>query len=203
MTPGTRLLVNTQGERYRFDPGSLSLELMLTGGPGPYERYEIAHAPADLAEWFTGSRLALTAPLAGEDVQLRPAEFTALKELRDALYRVAPALAHGEPPSEDDLALLNDATAETPRPRIDPATRRLAWAPPITGEQLLGAVARDAIELVAGERAGRVRECSAHDCHLLFFDTSRSGNRRWCSMERCGNRAKIRAYRARAETTAQ
>lgn len=191
--------MSAQGERYRFDPGSLSLELMLTGGPGPYQRYEIAHAPADLAEWFTGSRLALTAPLT--DVRIRPAELTALKELRNALYQVVPALAHGEPPSAEALASLNDATEASPRPVIDPETRRLAWAPPITGRQLLGAVARDAIELVSGRRSGRVRECSADDCQLLFFDTSRSGNRRWCSMERCGNRAKIRAYRARAETS--
>ncbi len=190
--------MNAQGERYRFDPGSLSLELLLTGGPGPYERYEIAHTPADLAEWFTGSRLALTAPLT--DVQIRPAELAALKELRGALYRVAPALAHGEAQSSDDVVLLNDATAATPRPILAPETRRLAWAPPVTGKQLLGAVARDAIGLIAGERSGRVRECSASDCYLLFFDTSRSGNRRWCSMERCGNRAKIRAYRARTET---
>ncbi|MFI7121444.1 CGNR zinc finger domain-containing protein [Amycolatopsis sp. NPDC049868] len=198
MTPGTRLLVNAQGERYRFDPGSLSLELMLTGGPGPYERYEIAHTPSALADWFTGSRLALTAPLT--DVRIRPAELTALKRLRDTLYRVAPALARGEEPSDDDLAVLNSATEATPRPLVDLETRRLAWAPPVTGKQLLGAVARDAIGLVAGERSGRVRACSASDCHLLFFDTSRSGNRRWCSMERCGNRAKIRAYRARTET---
>ncbi|MFE6610803.1 CGNR zinc finger domain-containing protein [Amycolatopsis sp. NPDC057786] len=198
MTPGTRLLVNAQGERYRFDPGSLSLELMLTGGPGPYERYEIAHTPSALADWFTGSRLALTAPLT--DVRIRPADLTALKELRDTLYRVAPALARGETPSDDDVALLNSGTAETPRPLVDLKTRQLTWAPPVTGKQLLGAVARDAIGLVAGERSGRVRECSADDCYLLFFDTSRSGNRRWCSMERCGNRAKIRAYRARTET---
>ncbi|HET6289475.1 MAG TPA: CGNR zinc finger domain-containing protein [Amycolatopsis sp.] len=198
MSPGTRVLVSAQGERYRFDPGSLSLELMLTGGPGPYERYEIAHTPSDLAEWFTGSRLALTAPLT--DVRIKSAELAALKELRATLHRVAPALARGETPSDEDLALLNGATEATPRPLVDPRTRRLAWAPPVTGNQLLGAVARDAIGLVAGERSGRVRECSANDCTLLFFDTSRSGNRRWCSMERCGNRAKIRAYRARTET---
>jgi predicted RNA-binding Zn ribbon-like protein len=200
MTPGTRLLVNAQGERYRFDPGSLSLELLLTGGPGPYERYEIAHTPADLAEWFTGSRLALTAPLTTGDIHLRLSELVALKELRNTLFRIAPAVARGEEPAAEDLAALNEGTALTPRPRIDPETRTLAWVPPITGKQLLGAVARDAIELIAGERAGRVRECSAHDCYLLFFDTSRSGNRRWCSMERCGNRAKIRAYRARTES---
>jgi hypothetical protein len=34
-------------------------------------------------------------------------------------------------------------------------------------------------------------------CSLLFVDTSRSGRRRWCSMERCGNRAKVAAHRRR------
>ncbi len=192
--------MNAQGERYRFDAGTLSLELLLTGGPAPYDRYEIAHTPADLAEWFTGSRLVLTAPLTSGDIQIRPSELVSLKELRNALFRVAPAVARGETPAADDLAVLNEGTALTPRPRIDPETRTVRWTTPVTGKQLLGAVARDAIEVIAGGRAGRVRECSADDCYLLFFDTSRSGNRKWCSMERCGNRAKIKAFRARNET---
>ncbi|MDI5982688.1 CGNR zinc finger domain-containing protein, partial [Amycolatopsis magusensis] len=29
------------------------------------------------------------------------------------------------------------------------------------------------------------------------LDTSRPGNRRWCSMQRCGNRNKVKAYRER------
>jgi hypothetical protein len=32
---------------------------------------------------------------------------------------------------------------------------------------------------------------------VLYLDTTRSGTRRWCSMRRCGNRAKVRAHRAR------
>ena len=34
----------------------------------------------------------------------------------------------------------------------------------------------------------------------LFHDVSRSGARRWCSMQRCGNRHKVRQHRARAGT---
>ena len=45
---------------------------------------------------------------------------------------------------------------------------------------------------------GRIRECSADDCRLVYLDTSRSGTRRWCSMQRCGNRAKVRTFRAKA-----
>ncbi|MFE7130281.1 CGNR zinc finger domain-containing protein [Streptomyces sp. NPDC057638] len=53
--------------------------------------------------------------------------------------------------------------------------------------------------VLTGPHAHRVRVCAAHDCQLLFADTSRPGRRRWCSMERCGNREKVRAHRARPE----
>jgi predicted RNA-binding Zn ribbon-like protein len=43
----------------------------------------------------------------------------------------------------------------------------------------------------------RYRICPADDCLEAFLDDSRSGNRRWCSMELCGNRAKVRAFRDR------
>jgi predicted RNA-binding Zn ribbon-like protein len=36
----------------------------------------------------------------------------------------------------------------------------------------------------------------------VFRDESRTANRRWCSMQRCGNRAKVRAHRARQAATA-
>jgi predicted RNA-binding Zn ribbon-like protein len=61
----------------------------------------------------------------------------------------------------------------------------------------LSTVARDAIDLLTGPRADRVKECEHPDCSLLFLDDSQSGNRRWCSMERCGNLAKISGYRTR------
>ena len=46
----------------------------------------------------------------------------------------------------------------------------------------------------------RVRQCPIESggCGWLFLDTSRSGNRRWCDMRTCGNRAKARAHYSRA-----
>lgn len=45
--------------------------------------------------------------------------------------------------------------------------------------------------------AGRIRRCEGHGCVLWFLDTTRSGSRRWCSMQSCGNRSKVRRHRAR------
>jgi predicted RNA-binding Zn ribbon-like protein len=43
-----------------------------------------------------------------------------------------------------------------------------------------------------------VRRCSNPACPLLFLDTSKSGRRRWCSMQTCGNRAKVAAHYQRS-----
>jgi predicted RNA-binding Zn ribbon-like protein len=48
------------------------------------------------------------------------------------------------------------------------------------------------------ERPDRVRHCAHPACVLWFYDISRNGTRRWCSMETCGNRAKAGRHYARA-----
>lgn len=63
--------------------------------------------------------------------------------------------------------------------------------------QAFSSMAREAVELFDVDNAERIRTCAADDCDLVFFDASRSNNRRWCSMQRCGNRAKVRGHRAR------
>ncbi|MGW2200325.1 CGNR zinc finger domain-containing protein, partial [Streptosporangium sp. NPDC001682] len=71
------------------------------------------------------------------------------------------------------------------------------WASPVRATQALSTLAREMIELLSGPLSGRIRECASDDCPLVFVDSSRPGARRWCAMERCGNRHKLRALRAR------
>ncbi len=39
-----------------------------------------------------------------------------------------------------------------------------------------------------------IRVCENPDCVLVFYDTSKSRHRRWCSMKTCGNRAKAAKF---------
>lgn len=39
--------------------------------------------------------------------------------------------------------------------------------------------------------------CAAEDCRSVFYDRSKNRSGRWCSMDVCGNRAKVRAWRER------
>ena len=43
----------------------------------------------------------------------------------------------------------------------------------------------------------RLRSCAAPDCRWVFYDDSRNGAGRWCSMSSCGNRLKTARYRER------
>jgi predicted RNA-binding Zn ribbon-like protein len=51
------------------------------------------------------------------------------------------------------------------------------------------------------ERA-RLKRCHNARCRWLFLDVSDNGSRRWCSLT-CGNRMKVRAFRARASQRAR
>ena len=50
-------------------------------------------------------------------------------------------------------------------------------------------------ELLAETESSRIRKCES--CVLHFFDTSKKGSRRWCSMNICGNKLKVAAYQRR------
>lgn len=56
----------------------------------------------------------------------------------------------------------------------------------------LGAIVREAMQ--AGDWA-RLKACPADDCQWAFYDRSRNRSRTWCSMDVCGNRAKVRKFR--------
>ena len=62
---------------------------------------------------------------------------------------------------------------------------------------LLAAVARSAAEIVAEGSGARLRLCANPACGLFFYDNSRTKQRRWCSMTRCGNRHKVAAFSRR------
>lgn len=46
------------------------------------------------------------------------------------------------------------------------------------------------LELLGGAPDGRLKQCPGDHCGWLFLDTTKRGNRRWCSMAECGQDAK-------------
>ena len=82
---------------------------------------------------------------------------------------------------------------------------RLRWEPPARLEfaggvrQPLDEIAWHCLHFLGTADATRVGACPGHDCGWLFVD--RAGRRRWCRMEWCGNRSKVRAHARRSQAT--
>jgi len=66
-----------------------------------------------------------------------------------------------------------------------------------SGRPWLDAVVETVATSVAKGDWQRVKLCAAPDCRWAFYDVSRNGRGRWCTMEICGNRHKTRTYRER------
>ena len=55
------------------------------------------------------------------------------------------------------------------------------------------------VDLLVETESSRIRKCDS--CVVHFFDTSKKGSRRWCSMNICGNKLKVAAYQRRKRTS--
>ncbi|MDE1178614.1 MAG: ABATE domain-containing protein [Edaphobacter sp.] len=69
--------------------------------------------------------------------------------------------------------------------------------PAQAAEDVLAPVAEAAAEFLATADFDLVRPCEGKDCILWFYDRTKSHRRRWCSMQVCGNRHKVEAFRER------
>lgn len=144
------------------------------------------------------------------EAELRPENAAAALErtvvLREALHRIFSAVAKGDAPPGDDLAVLNTVLSEAmARARIRPSEGGFEWdweGAKYELDWMLWPVARSAAELLDSDRLlGRVKQCTG-GCSWLFVDTTKNGSRRWCTMAVCGNRAKARRYYRRRKRDA-
>jgi len=58
-------------------------------------------------------------------------------------------------------------------------------------------VAASFAELLTTATLSRIRRCKNPECVLLFYDASKSGTRTWCSLDNCGNKLRVAAFRQR------
>lgn len=143
------------------------------------------------------------------------------RRLRASIHALASRLADGDAPLEravagedaresgaaepDAIETLNQMLASRT------VTRQLVAIPdPVTDDQstatrfemvtrtpieqpmdLLAPVAEATADLLVTASPRRVRRCEGHECVLFFYDVSKNGARRWCSMAACGNRRKV------------
>ncbi len=122
-------------------------------------------------------------------------------ELRAALHAIFASAMAGMPAPANSLADLNAVLAQAMgAAALMQANGGYVWdwpnGPP-AGERILWAVARSAAELLTEGDLTRLRVCPGCFCGWMFLDRTRNGRRRWCEMEICGSRNKMRRYHQR------
>jgi len=147
--------------------------------------------PGALGSWLADHELA--AP--GET--WTSADLARTIQLREALRALAAANA-GEPPSPDAVAAIE---RQRKRSRLGVVFGEDGSAPIVPDAAGIDGVLGRLLAIVATAMHDgtwpRLKACADPTCRWAFYDSSRSHRRTWCSMEVCGNRNKVRAYRQR------
>nr|BFD84437.1 CGNR zinc finger domain-containing protein [Streptomyces sp. Xyl84] len=123
------------------------------------------------------------------------AELPQARELRESLR--AALLAHAGHPPHRPVTPLGDLLARAPLLVAVDDRDGSATLAPADGGPLLSRVAAAVAEALVAGTWTRLKACEAGTCHWAYYDRSPAGRRRWCSMQVCGARAKMRRYRAR------
>jgi predicted RNA-binding Zn ribbon-like protein len=188
-TVTTGQLIRRDGQDWWFDAGSVAIDFAYAGGFGNAPESLLSTTALDGWLWTRFPSVE------GKSTERDLADAQVLQR---SLARLIVATSVGGNRAPDDIDVINlfAATPDIP-PSIAGGARQAGRTRARVG-QALSAITREAIGLFSSANADRIRACAASDCDLIFYDDSRSNNRRWCSMQRCGNRAKVRAHRERA-----
>jgi len=122
-----------------------------------------------------------------------------LVSLREALRGLL--LIHngaGEPgPDAQDLNGLVTSAALGVHFRADgrPALEPAAWDSP--AERVVARLLAEVIWAEAEGKWERLKACRNEGCRWAFYDASKNRSGRWCNMDICGARHKMRTYRER------
>lgn len=177
---------------FRTDAGDPSLNLVATIVKWETLHLERLRDCEDLAAWFVATGLMISRPV------VAPRDLARIKILREAIYTLVTSLLDNKRPDPASISNINRFAAHRPMAlALSGSGKDLEKKLEHSTEEGLSTIARSAIALVVSPSLERIRQCAGPSCSMLFLDNSRPGKRRWCSMNRCGNKQKKRNMKAR------
>jgi len=129
-----------------------------------------------------------------------PGDLSSLFHLRGLLEGLLARVAHGQELTQEDMDGLNAYLSRCPLARRfsgEAGKARVVLVPfERDWDWVLSEIATSCAELLAVGDPRRIKMCENPDCRWIFYDESRSRNKRWCD-KACGNLLKVRRFRAR------
>ncbi|MFE6161359.1 CGNR zinc finger domain-containing protein [Streptomyces sp. NPDC056486] len=175
--------------KFAFVSGNPALDLVGTVESRRDKSVDLLMTAADLEDWIS------ECDELPAQVTVDAAAFTAVLELREAIYQLALDRMHSRRFTQAALDTVNEAAAGQV-PTVELSDDGLHLSGDLRAAQ--AHVARSGIAVLADLHAC-LKECGRAACTRLYLDRSRGARRTWCGMESCGNRVKASAYRARRQ----
>ena len=177
----------------------LSLDFLNTRPVIDGKPVELLPDPASLQRWLVSAGL-LTKQQAGRAaLSTSDPALQKLRDFREMWRRVVLQLEAGRRPAPSFISELNRLLLQSPFVdhivRSSSGLKRVRRFDLRCAEDAFGPLLDDIVALLTTADRSRIRKCA--NCVLHFYDTSKKGTRRWCSMQMCGNRLKVAAYAAR------
>lgn len=162
------------------------------------EVIELLARPKDYYDWAQSAGIAV-------DNSVLNAELSTVLEFRNTLKSIFEAILDNRAITQRSLNILNQHLLNDPREQhlIKNSKGKFELQPvheKYSLESLFGRIASEASLLLSSKHLKKLKKCSNPKCILIFLDISKSGKRRWCSMEVCGNRAKAANYYATSKS---
>jgi predicted RNA-binding Zn ribbon-like protein len=188
-------------ETFLFLGDVLALDLVNTEVVVRGKGRDLLGTPEDVGKWWRAAQRSypdMDVVQASGIVGFDLAALLALKQLRTALRGMFGALADGTTPASADIDVVNSVLCMGTHALMltsSGAVQAVYQAQPGAASMLL-AIALSAVRLVRDGERQRLHRCSNERCVLLFYDTTKSATRRWCSLG-CMDRARsAKRYRA-------
>ena len=173
----------------------IALELVNTVNGRPDWTVDYLESPAHLGAW--AAQLHLPGP--GDALRLTPesaaTDFDAFIDFREVLYSTFACTCRGQAPNSNDIGQLFDIQREghaQAQWHFGDGQITPTWAE-LSLRTLQYRIAHEAVQLLFVGDLSRTRACVG--CGWLFLDTSKSSARKWCTMNLCGAKDKMRRYR--------
>jgi predicted RNA-binding Zn ribbon-like protein len=180
-----------------FIGGHVALDFVNTAEErGHPDAGDALRTPADLTLWGQRHGLIARTIAANGDEQ---AELGRAIEARELLYALFFARVRGRAMHKAQLARLAELVAEAyAAGRLQPGDDgNVGWHWSRSELATVRHVAvTSAVDLLRDSPAPRLKQCPGDHCGWFFLDTTKRGNRRWCSMSECGQEAKDERRRA-------
>ncbi|MEW9702780.1 CGNR zinc finger domain-containing protein [Paenibacillus sp. SI8] len=160
-------------------------------------RTELLHNWYDLLQWLeqAGKRRFVTGQLDADHALKREEIFERILSFRNRLEQAVIDIIRDKEVPDSFIAYINkELTRYRGYYQLDKQGSAASAVRYYDISQLPALFLEEAALFFMSFKPDNLKKCENTVCILYFYDTSRNQQRRWCSMERCGNRVKVNQH---------